>query len=95
MPPQSLLKPLGFAITRPAGKVSVKAMPVSVTSTFGATELLLGLLMVKLKPEVPVWKIVSGTKTLLIVGGLATNSVADAEPPVPPFVELTGPVLFR
>ena len=56
--------------------------------------LLFGLVMVKLSNDVPFWKVVSGTKTLLMVGGRATNKVADAVPPVPPLVELTAPVVL-
>src|SRR5262245_855972 len=95
VPPQSLLRPLGDATARPAGKLSVNEMPLSDTSLLGGVELLFGLLMVKLANDVPFWTVVSGTKTLLIVGGRATVKVADAEPPVPPLVALTGPVEFR
>ena len=95
VPPQSLLT-FGVAATvSPTGSVSVNVIPVSVTSLFGAVELLLGLVIVKLTTGLAPRKIVSGTNILLIVGGLATNSVAEAEPPVPPLVELTGPVEFR
>ena len=95
VPPQLLLILLGEATTKPAGKLSVKAMPVRPTSLFGGVELLLGLVMVKLANVVPFWAIVLGTNSLLIVGGKATVKVAEAEPPVPPLVELTGPVLLR
>lgn len=61
----------------------------------GVPLLLFGLVMVKLTRDVPFWTVELGTKTLLMVGGKATNKVADAEPPVPPLVELTGPVVFR
>jgi hypothetical protein len=94
-PPQSLLT-LGLAATiRPAGNVSVNATPVSVTSALGGIELLLGFWMVKLSNVVPFWGTVSGRKSLLMVGGLATDRVADAKPPVPPLVELTEPVVFE
>jgi hypothetical protein len=72
VPPQSLLRPLGVAITRPAGKLSVNAIPVSVKSGFGS---LLGLLMVKLNKVVPSDATVSGRKSLLIVGAKATVTV--------------------
>jgi len=95
VPPQSLLT-FGVAATvSPAGSVSVNVIPVSVTSLFGGVELLLGLVMVKLTTGFAPRKIVSGTNTLLITGGRATNKVAEAAPPVPPLVELTGPVEFR
>src|SRR6185369_9154641 len=35
VPPQVLFNPLGVATTRPAGKLSVKAMPLSATPVFG------------------------------------------------------------
>src|SRR5258708_20195776 len=35
VPPQVLLNPLGVATTRPAGRLSVKATPVSATLAFG------------------------------------------------------------
>lgn len=95
VPPQLLLR-LGEAATaRPAGNASVNVIPVRVTSLFGGVELLFGFWMVKLNNVVPFWATVSGRKSLLMVGGNATNRVADAAPPVPPFVLLTGPVLFR
>lgn len=37
---------------------------------------------------------VVGKKSLLMVGGFATFKVAEAVPPVPPLVELTGPEVF-
>jgi hypothetical protein len=64
---------------------------VSVTFTFGS---LLGLLIVKLSSVCPPALMVSGTKTLLMVGGRATDSVADAASPFPPLSELIGPVLL-
>src|SRR5258705_684085 len=91
VPPQSLLSSLGDAITRPSGKLSANAIPVSVTFVFGS---LFGLLMVKLNKVVPFGVTLSGRKSLLIVGGKATPKVADAELPMPPLVELTAPVLL-
>ena len=102
VPSQSLLKALGDATTRPAGRLSVKAIPVRVTGLLGATRpqlgsagSQLGLVMVKLSKDVPPCTVVAGTNSLLMVGGLATIKVADAVPPVPPLVELTAPVLFK
>jgi hypothetical protein len=66
IPPQSLLISFGDAITNPAGKLSVKAIPLSVRFGCGS---LLGLLMVKLNKVVPFADTVSGRKRLLIVGG--------------------------
>src|SRR5258705_5086958 len=92
VPPQSLLSSLGDAITRPAGKLSANAIPVSVTFVFGS---LFGLLTVKLNKVVPFGDTLSGRKSLLTVGGKATPQVADAELPMPPLVEITAPVLLR
>jgi hypothetical protein len=78
VPPQSLLSSFGKAISRPVGKVSVNAIPVSVRLVFGS---LFGLLMVKLNRVVPSGATVSGRKSLLIVGGRngLTVTVAAAE----------------
>jgi len=95
VPSQLLLRLLGLAITKPAGKLSVNEIPVRVTSEFGSVELLFGLLMVKLNRVIWFVVIVSGRKSLLMVGGKATPKVADAVPPVPPSLEFTAPVVFR
>ena len=95
VPSQVLLRLLGLATTTPAGKLSVNAIPVRVTSEFGNDELLLGLLMVKLNSVVAPFGMLSGMKSLLMVGGKATPKVADAVPPVPPSLEPTAPVVFR
>src|SRR5258705_2174352 len=92
VPPQSLLSSLGDAITRPTGKLSANAIPVSVKFAFGS---LFGLLMVKLNKVVPFVVTLSVRRSLLIVGGKPTPKVADAELPMPPLVELTVPVLLR
>ncbi len=94
-PPQSLLTLGDAATTSPAGKLSVNAIPVKGTSTGGGVPLLLfGLVMVKLSKDVPFWKVVSGRKTLLMVGGMATLRLAVAVLPVPPLVEVAFPVVF-
>lgn len=95
VPSQLLLRLLGVAITKPVGKLSVNAIPVRVTSEFGKFEKLFGLLMVKLNRVVWFWLMVSGRKSLLIVGAKATDKVAVASAPVPPLSEVTGPVSFR
>src|SRR5579859_3613914 len=88
VPPQLLLRPLGVATTRPAGRLSVKAIPVRFTLAFE-------LVRVKPTAAVPFSATAFTPKNdLLMVGGAATVNVADAVPPVPPFVELTGPVVF-
>ena len=72
----------------PPGKVSVKLTPLSDT-------LLFGLVSVKLNVLLPFSGMVLGLNDLLMVGGLATVSVAVAAAPLPPSVELIAPVLFR
>jgi hypothetical protein len=44
VPPQVLLRPLGVATTRLAGKLSVKATPVRVVAAFGFDSVKLRLL---------------------------------------------------
>lgn len=88
VPPQVLASPLGVATTNPAGRLSVKATPVS------AMLLLTGLVIVKLSEVEPFKGILAAPKALTIVGGVATERLAVAELPVPPFVELTAPVVF-
>src|SRR5580704_12982372 len=84
VPPHVLDNPLGVATTNPAGKLSVKAIPVSVTAAFG-------LVTLNVKEVVPFSGIVAAPNALVIVGGLATVKFAVAVLPVPPFVELTAP----
>lgn len=71
----------------PAGKLSVNEMPVRVT-------VLLELLMVKLTPTVLFWATAVAPNALTIVGGAATVKVSVAVLPVPPFVELTFPLVL-
>jgi hypothetical protein len=87
VPPQVLFRLLGVATTKPAGKLSVKAIPVSVTAAFG-------LLTLKVKVVVPFSGIVAAPNALVIVGGVATARFAVAVLPVPPLVEVTLPVVF-
>ena len=69
VPPQLLEMLFGLAMIMPAGSESVKEMPVRVKSMFGGVWLLFGFVIVKLRRVEPVWLIVSGRKSLLIVGG--------------------------
>ena len=87
--PQVPVRPLGVDTTRPAGKVSVKATPLS-------DELALGLVTVKLRLVVPPIGILAAPNNLLMVGALGelTITLAEAVPPVPPSVELTVPVVL-
>lgn len=85
--PQEPVRPFGVATTSPAGKLSVKATPVSELVVFG-------LVMVKLNEVVPPTAIVDAPKDLVMVGGVPTLRFAEAVLPVPPFVEVTLPVVF-
>src|SRR6478609_8080374 len=75
------------ATTRPAGRLSVNAMPVSEVVVFG-------LEMLKVSDVVPFSGITAAPKALVMVGGVPTLKFADAVLPVPPFVEVTLPVVL-
>src|SRR5882724_3678179 len=85
VPPQVLVNPFGVATTKPAGRLSVKATPVS------PMVLMAGLVMVKVKLVEPFSEIVAAPKALVMVGGVATVMLALAVFPVPPLVEVTLP----
>lgn len=87
VPPQVLLRFGVEATTRPAGRLSVNAMPVSVSPVFG-------LLMLKVSEVVPFSGIVAAPNAFVILGGEATVRLADAVLPVPPLVEVTAPVVL-
>lgn len=87
VPPQVLFKPLGVATTRPAGRLSVNATPVSA-------RLVLGFWIVNVSEVVPFSGIAAAPNALVMVGGVATVRLAEAVLPVPPFVEVTFPVVF-
>jgi hypothetical protein len=87
-PPQFPLSPFGVATTRPEGKLSVNATPVSEPA------LAIGLVIVKLSEVEPFRGIVAAPNDFAIVGGDATLRLAVAVLPVPPFVELTALVVF-
>src|SRR5882757_9445802 len=84
VPPQVLFNALGVATTRPAGRLSVNAIPFSVKLVFG-------LLMVKVSEVVPFSGMIAAPNALVIEGGVATVKFAEAVLPVPPLVELTAP----
>src|SRR5215469_5119830 len=86
-PPQVPVRPLGVEIIRPAGKVSLNPIPVSVVPAFG-------LLRLKLSEVVPFNGMLAAPKALLIVGGATTVIEAFEVLPFPPFVELTETLLF-
>jgi hypothetical protein len=88
VPPQVLVNALGVATTKPDGKLSVNARPVSAT--------VLELVMLKVSEVEAFSGMLATPKDLVIVGGAAvTMRLAEAVPPVPPSVEVTLPeVLF-
>jgi len=88
VPPQEFVKALGVETTKPAGKVSVNATPVSET-VFAA-----GFVITKLKEVEPFTGTEAAPKDFTMDGGLATVRLAVAVLPVPPFVEVTLPVVF-
>jgi len=86
-PPHTPVTPFGVLVTRPAGKGSGNVTPVS-------DRLMLGLVMVKLREVDPFSGILAAPKVIVIVGAVATIRFAVAVFPVPPFVDVTGPVVF-
>ena len=84
--PQVPVRPFGVATAKPAGSESVKATPFRANA--------LGLLIVKLSDVEFASPIEAAPNVLAMVGGVATVNVAVAVLPVPPFVEVTEPVLF-
>jgi hypothetical protein len=90
VPPQLLVKPLGVETTMPAGRLSVKFTPVRLP--VGST-----LVTTKLNADVPLMVTAVGVKDFVMVGGASgaaavTARVADAVPPLPPWVDETAPV---
>jgi len=88
LPPQLFVNPFGVATTSPAGRLSVKASPVSDAPV-------LGLPTVKVSDVVPLVEIVVEPNTFVIVGG-KPEIVSDAFDvlPMPPLVEVTCTLLF-
>lgn len=85
-PPQ--VDVLDVATVIPAGKVSVKLMPVSPSE-------LLGLVIVNVRLVVPPTRTLEAPNALLMVGAVATLTVAVLlVAPVPPFVDVTAPVVL-
>jgi hypothetical protein len=81
-----VLAPFGVCTTKPPGNVSEIVTPVRVTVS--------GLVIVIVISELTPVPTLVGEKVLLTVGGLLTIRLALAVKPVPPFVELTAPVVF-
>lgn len=89
VPPQVLVAFGVLATTIPVGNVSVKPRPVR------DAVLLLGLVIVMVRVEVPPGKVMVGWVNVFVaVGGPSTFNVAEAVRPVPPLVELTLPVVL-
>jgi hypothetical protein len=88
VPPQVLLAFGALATCTPLGSASLKETPVKASDAFG-------LLMVKLRVDIPPTAMLPGEKLLLMVAALPTVSVAVLlVVPVPPSVELTAPVVL-
>src|SRR5690349_9530505 len=85
VPGVQVVAALAACVVTPAGKVSVKAAPVSATA--------LALLSVMVNVLLPFAAIVVGLKALTTVGGESTVSVADVGVVFePPLVVVTAPV---
>jgi hypothetical protein len=90
VPPQVLLTPGVDATCSPPVSVSLNAIP------FSALVLLAGLVIVKVAVVVPFNEIAAAPNAFEIVGGATTFRVAVLlVVPVPPWVELIAPVVFR
>jgi hypothetical protein len=87
VPPQVLLRFGVEAITSPAGKLSVKAIPFRVTLVFG-------FWILNVNEVVPFSGICAAPNNLVMDGGEATVKFAEAVLPVPPLVEVTLPVVL-
>src|SRR5882724_1290220 len=87
LPPQVLLVFGGLARTKPDGRLSVNATPVRLTVVFW-------FWIVKVKLVNPPIGCNGAPKTFVIIGGEATVRLAEAVLPVPPFVEVTFPVVL-
>jgi hypothetical protein len=87
VPPQVLLRLGVGATTRPAGSESVNARPLKVVVVFE-------LAMVNVRVVVPFRGMEAAPNALVIDGELMAETVAEAVPPVPPSVEVTGPVVL-
>ena len=86
-PGQLPLRPLGFAATRPEGKVSLTPMSVRATVIFG-------FVILKLRDVEPPTRVEAAPNTSLMTGGAATVMLSDADSPFPPCVEVTTLVVF-
>ncbi len=87
VPPHVLFRFGVEATTSPAGKLSVKAIPVRLRLVFG-------FWMVNVSEVVPFSGICAAPNAFVIAGGVATVKLAEAVLPVPPLVEVTFPVVL-
>ena len=78
VPLQLVVRPAGDDTTSPAGRLSVKATPVS------ATTLAAGLTRLKVRAVEPFIGMVSAANASVITGGAATVRLAEAVPPARP-----------
>jgi len=85
--PHVPFSPLDADIASPAGSVSVNAIPLRVSFT-------LGLLTVKKSWVMPLIGTVVAANPMLTLGGDVMPRFADAVLPVPPFVDVTAPVVL-
>jgi hypothetical protein len=85
--PHVPVKPLGVETTKPAGRVSLKATPLSAVVVFG-------FVTVKLRLVEPFRGMLATPNDLLIVAAPTTVTEAFDVLPVPAFVELTVTLLF-
>src|SRR6267154_1755513 len=86
-PPHVPVSALGVEITKPAGSVSPKPMPVSDVAVFG-------LLIVKLSEVEAPSAILAAPKDFRTVGGATTITLAFEVLPAPAFAEVTVTLLF-
>jgi len=86
VPLQEVLRPFGVATTNPAGKISVKAMPLRLV--------VFGFEIVNVRLVLVFRLIWAAPNAFEIVGGASTMMLAEAVLPVPPLVELTALVVL-
>jgi hypothetical protein len=84
VPVQVVVRALGVATSRPAGKVSVKLTPLSGIASAAV------LAIVKLREAVPFRGMEVAPKATEMPGGVPTTRLADAAFPVPPSLEFTA-----
>jgi hypothetical protein len=87
-PVQVVVSALGVATTSPAGRLSVKATPVSAIAFSAVFE------TVKLKLVLPFRGMLAAPKLLVMLGGVPTVRLAVAVLPVPPLFDDTAPVVL-